>query len=87
MPNFLGTPINSLDKVIKVYIFGFFASLFTNLSNHVIKPWITNNIYDPKESRLTMSRRKAFIIANGTFLLGDIDQILMYPLSSICVEN
>lgn len=73
---FLGTPIDSWDKVIKVYIFGFFASLFTNLSNHIILPWVTNSIYDPKEGKLGMSRVLAFLTANGTFLLGSIDQIL-----------
>lgn len=73
---FLGTEIDSWDKVIKVYAFGFFASLFTNISNHVTRPWITNTIYDPKERWLGMSKKLAFLTANGTFLLGSIDQIL-----------
>lgn len=73
---FMGTTIDSWDKVIKVYVFGFFASLFTNISNHVTRPWITNSVYDQKEMNLGMSKRLAFITANGTFLLGSVDQIL-----------
>lgn len=74
--HFLGTPIDSWDKVVKVYVFGFFASLFTNISNHVTRPWITNSVYDRKEKELGMSDGWAMVTANGTFLLSSIDQIL-----------
>ena len=73
---FLGSKVDTWEKVIGLYILGFFSISFSTYYHHIFGDWIINSIRDHKESKLNVTKNTAYFLANLDPIISSINKTL-----------
>ena len=73
---FLGAAIDSWEKVILLYILGFFSAAFSTYYHGVFGAWLTNTVKDPTKKKLGMNKNLANILITLDPIISSINRIL-----------
>ena len=73
---FLGSPVNTWEKTITIYILGFLSVCFSTYYHNIFGTWQINSVKDHKEKKINMGKRTAYIITILDPLLGLINKTL-----------
>ena len=73
---FLGSPVDSWEKVITLYLLGFFSVLFSTYYRDIFETWIINSVKDHKEKKIKMNKITAYLITIIDPVLDSINKIL-----------
>lgn len=73
---FLGSKIDSWNKVIIVYVLGFFSAAFSTYYYNIFGAWLTNSVKDHKEKNLKVSKSTAELLTTLDPIISSINRIL-----------
>ena len=73
---FLGAPIDTWERVILLYILGFFSAAFSTYYHAVFGAWLTNSVKDPKQRKLGMKHDLANLLITLDPIVSSINRIL-----------
>ena len=73
---FLGIQIDSWTKVVAIMMYVFVSQIIKTYTYTIIKPWLTNNIYDDKTKSLDVSFAQVFFITNAYTVFNWFNRII-----------
>ena len=75
---FLGSPVNTWEKVITLYVLGFLSVCFSKYYEDIFGSWEINAVKDEKQKTINMKKGTAYLLTILDPLLEQINKILEF---------
>ena len=75
---FLGSPLNTWNKVITLYVLGFLSVCFSKYYDDIFGSWEINAVKDEKQKTINMKKGTAYLLTILDPLLQHINHILEF---------
>ena len=75
---FLGSKVDTWEKVISIYILGFFSICFSTYYHNIFGSWMINSIKDHKETKLNMTKNTSYLLSNLDPVISTINNTLEF---------
>ena len=73
---FLGSKVDTWEKVISIYILGFLSICFSTYYYNIFDSWMINSIKDHKVTKVDVTKNTAYILSNLSPVIQSINRIL-----------
>jgi len=77
---FMGSKVDSWNKVYQIWAVGFFTVAFSAYFNQIVNPWITLNIQNDDKTDIKYKKIWSYVIAIGDPFLGWLNGILGFQV-------